>query len=155
MLVCIVTDNLYRVLVSTYGAVSTETEEFALLNRSTSERHFFYSREREICYIVNDTQCEVVLRLVKLEVVINGDNFCRSNFARTETEATTNDKRTIFYIVVCSHYIEVERLTLTARLLGTVKNCNLLTGLRHGREEILYRERTIEVNIHHTYLLAL
>ena len=97
----------------------------------------------------------MVLRLWQFKVVEYRDNLRRSDIRRTETIATTNDERTVLYVIVSRLNIKVERLTLCTRLLGTVKHGNLLARCRNSSEEVLYRERTIEVNINHADLLTL
>ena len=74
---------------------------------------------------------------------------------RTETVAATNDQRTILNIVVSILHVEVQRLTVSTGLLRAVEDGNLLHALGHSCEQVLDRERTIEVNRDHTHLLTL
>ena len=97
----------------------------------------------------------MVLGLGQLKVVEYRDNLGRSNVSRTQTVATANDERTVLYVIECALDIEIQRFTLSSRFLGTVEHGDTLAALWYGSEEVLYRERTIEVNAHHTHLLAL
>ena len=83
------------------------------------------------------------------------DNLGRSNVGRTKTVATANDERTVLHVVECALNVEIQRLTLSSRLLSAVENGNALAALWYGSDKVLYRERTIEVNADHTNLLAL
>ena len=97
----------------------------------------------------------MVLWLGQLEVVEYRDNLGRSNVGRTKTVATANDERTVLHVVECALNVEIQRLTLSSWLLCTVEHGNALAALWYGSDEVLYRERTIEVNADHTNLLAL
>ena len=70
--VCMVTDDLCRVLVSTYSTISTETPELALLcTRCRSDRSRLNLRKTEIGNIIYDTNCETWLRSIFLQLCIN------------------------------------------------------------------------------------
>ena len=84
-------DDLYRVLVSTYGTVSTEAEELGLEHAGRSNRYLLTHWERSEGDVVHDTKSEVVLGLVEGEVVISGDDLSRCGVVRAEAIATTND----------------------------------------------------------------
>ena len=73
---------------------------------------------------------------------------------RTETIASSNDKRTVLYVVVSTLHIEVEWFTLSSGLLGTVEYSYALYSSRNRSQQMLHRERTIEMNANHTDLLA-
>ena len=155
MLVGVLTDNLHGVLVGTHGTVGTQTEELALLDRLSSERHLFHNGQRGEGHVVYDAHGEVVLGFGQFEVVEYGDNLGGSHVGRAETVAATHDEGTVLYVIEGALHVEVQRLTLCSGLLGAVEHGDALAGGGHGSEQVLHGEGTIEVNAHHTYLLAL
>ena len=96
----------------------------------------------------------MVLWLGQLEVVEYRDNLGRSNVGRTKTVATANDERTVLHVVECALNVEIQRLTLSSRLLCTVENGNALCSGRNCCQEGLCREWTIQVNCNETNFLA-
>ena len=116
------------------------------VTRGTAENPETFFTHREACNKYYDKVPEVVEYR---------DNLCWSDIGRTETIAASNDERTVLHVVECALHVEIQRLALSSRLLCTVENGNALAALWHGSEEVLNRERTIEVNAHHTHLLAL
>ena len=79
----VVTDDLDGVFVSTNGTVGAVTPEFAsdAIFRSSNNRSANF--ERGVGNIINDTNGEVVLRSVSLEVFIYSDKLCWSNILGT------------------------------------------------------------------------
>ena len=150
-----VADDLHRVLVGTNGTIGTKTVELSLEHALATECHFLNLRQRGDRYVVDDTHGEVVLRLGQSEVVEHGDDLGRRGVARTQTIASTHDERLVLYIVESTLHVEVQRLALGTRLLRAVEYGDALHGLGHGSQQVLHRERTIEVDSHHTNLLTL
>ena len=66
VLVGVVTDNLYGVLVSTYGTISTQTIELSLEHAGTTKCNLLNGRQRGEGHVVYDTNGEVVLGLGQL-----------------------------------------------------------------------------------------
>ena len=155
VLISVVTDNLYWVLVSTNGTVSTKTIELSLVCAFTTQWNLLNLWERSEGNVINDTYCEVVLWLWQLEVVINSDNLSWCCIWRTKTITTTNDQWLVLNIVECALNIEVQWLTLCTWLLSTVKNSDALNRLWNCSEQVLNREWTIKVYSNHTNLLTL
>ena len=56
---------------------------------------------------------------------------------RTETVAATNDNRTILNIEEGILNVEIQRLAVSAWLLSTVENSNLLNCLRNCSKQVL------------------
>ena len=80
---------------------------------------------------------------------------CRSGVFRTQTVAAANDERGIFLSVEAVLDVHVERFAIGTRFLGTVEYGNALGCLGHSCQEVLGRERTVEVNSYQTDLFAL
>ena len=149
------TDDLDRVLVSTYGTVSTQTEEQSLERTLLSQRDLLSNGQRSERNVINDTYGELVLRLGCCQVLVNGQHLCGSCILRRQTVATTDDHRARLAIVECVLNIEVERLACCTRLLRAVEYADALHALRHYVEHVFCREGTVEVNGDNTNLLAL
>ncbi len=154
VLVGVVTNNLHGVLVSTYGTIGTQTIELSLEHTLATECNLLNLRQRGEGHVVYDTNGEVVLGLGHSEVVEHADDLSGSGIVRTETVTATYDDRTILHIVEGILDVEVQRLAVGSGLLGAVQNGNLLDGLGNSSQQVLHRERTIEVYADHTYLLA-
>ena len=69
LLIGMVSDNLYRVLVCTYRAISTQTPELAGLRAFRRYIRIFCYRQRQSCYVVVDGDCELLLRAVAPQVL--------------------------------------------------------------------------------------
>jgi len=80
---------------------------------------------------------------------------CRSGVFRTQTVASANDKRGILLSVEAVFNIHVKRFAVGTRFLSTVEHGNAFGCLGHSCQEVLGRERTVEVNCYQTYFFAL
>src|SRR5574344_327977 len=107
------------------------------------------------CNIINDTDCEVILRFVLFQVVEYRNNLCRSCIMRTQTITATNDHWFVLYIIICTLYIQIQWFTFSSRFLCTVEYCNTLNRSRNRCQQMFYREWTIQVNTDHTYFFAI
>ena len=150
----VITDNLNRVLVSTYRTVSTQTVEFSFEHTFTAQSDFFFLRKRSESYVVYDTDSEVVLRHRHSQVFEYRDNLSRSSVLRTQTVATANDNRSIFCTVEAVFNVKIQRFTVSTRFFSTVKNCDSLSSLRYSSQEVFSRERTIQVYGNHTHFFT-
>ena len=70
ILICVVTDNLYGVLVGADSTVAAETPELALDGAGSCGVRSFLLLEGEFCNVIDDSDCELVLGLVLLELLI-------------------------------------------------------------------------------------
>ncbi len=154
VLVGVVADNLHRVLVGTDCTVGSKAVEFSLECAGSAESHLLLEGERLEGNVVDDTEREVVLRLWKSKILEHRDNLCGSGVLGGKAVATANDYRSVLNAVEAVDYVEVQRFALCTGFFGTVENSDFLCGLGHSGEEVLCRERTVEVNAHQTYLLA-
>ena len=155
VLVGVVADDLHGVLVGTDGTVRTETVELSLEETLTTHRNLCLLGERGEGVVVDDTHREVVLRLGELEVLIDGEDLGRRGVAGSQSVASADDERMARVVVEGRLDVEVERLALSTRLLRAVEHGDALHGLRQRLAQVIDRERTIEVDSHHTDLLAL
>ena len=155
VLIGVVTNDLHRVLVGTHGTVRAQAIELSLEQAVATHRNLFDLRQRGKGNIVDDTHGEVVLRHGEFQVVEHRDDLGRSGIGRTETITATNDKRLARIIVEGALHVEIQRLTLRSGLLGAVEHSNALCRCGDSLADSLDRERTIEMDSHHTDLLTL
>ena len=139
------TDDLDGVLVGTYGTVGTQSVELALGGSWLHDGNFPLDRQGLEGDVVHDTDGEVGLRLLELEVVEYGNDLCRSGVLGRKTVAASDDERRILLALEKCLYIEVERLSESSWFLGPVEDSDPLDSLRKHLEEILGCEWTIEV----------
>ena len=139
----IVTDNLYRVLVSTYRTIGSQTIKFSLEDTFATQCQFFFRRKRRESDIIDNTDSKVVLRLRQRQVFIYRQNLCRSRIFRSQTITTANDKRSIGFTIKYIFNIEIQRFAISARFFGTIEHSHTFNRLRQGRQEMFCRERTI------------
>ena len=113
------------------------------------------SRDR-LSYIIIDTNCESLLGLSGLSVVVNSDNLSRSSILGTQT-VTTAEYRNVGKLAAAQSHnnIQVQRLTNGAGLLGSVENRDGLDSVRDSVDQVLGREGTVQANLYQTNLAAL
>ena len=151
----VITDNLHRVLVSAYRTVGTQTVELSLEHTLTAQGDLFLLRQRSESNVIHDTDRELVLRHRQRQVLEYGQDLSRSRILRTQTITATYDNRSVLLTIEAVFYVQIQRLTVSTRLFRAIQYGDTLSGLRHGSQEMLSGERTIQVNGYQTYLLAL
>ena len=155
VLVGVVTDDLHRVLVGAHRAVSTNAKELGLEHAFAAEGNLLHLRKIGEGDVVDDAQREVVLGLRQRKVVKHGDDLRRCGVTRTEAVASAYDERALFRLVEGILHVQIERLAVGTRLLGTVKHGYALHRLWNGSQQVLHREGTIEMDADHAHLLTL
>ena len=110
----------------------------------------------QMSYIIIDTNCESLLGLSGLSVVVNSDNLSRSSILGTQT-VTTAEYRNVGKLAAAQSHnnIQVQRLTNGAGLLGSVENRDGLDSVRDSVDQVLGREGTVQANLYQTNLAAL
>ena len=143
----LVADNLDGALVRADRAVRAKTPELA--GRRAFRREIDVLgilSERRMRDIIVDGNREAVLRIILLEFLVDREDMIGRRVLAAETIAAADDDRVHVGVVECRLDIEVERLADRARLLRTVEDGDLLDRLRQNLEEMLERERTIEMH---------
>ena len=131
-------DDLHRVLVSTYGTVSTQTIELSLEHALATHSHLSAYWERSEGDIVYDTYGEVVLRHWQCEVLVNREDLRWSGIVRTETIATTYYEDIAKTELLESVFnVEVQWFAISTWLFGAVKHADTLNRSRESLLEIL------------------
>ena len=155
ILVGVITDNLHGVLVGTYCTVGTEAVELRFEHTVGIQSDFFFLRERSKGNVVFDTDSELVLRHSHRQVFVNSQDLSRSCILGTQTVAATDYQRSIFYAVEAILHVEIQRFAVSTRLFRAVKDSNTLSRLRNSSQEVLSRERTIQVDRNQADFFAL
>ncbi len=155
VLVGVLADDLHGVLVGAYRTVGTETEELGFVGAGVAQRNLGEHGERGECHVVDDAECEVVLRGGQSEVLVYADDLGGSGVLRSQTIAAAYDYGGILTAIETFLHVEVEGLAVCAGFLGAVKHGYALGCLGDGSEEVLGRERTVEVYRYEADLLAL
>ena len=151
----VITDDLHRVLISTYCTVGTQTIELSFEHAFAAQSNFFFLRQRCESYIIFDTDCKLILRHSHSQVFINSQDLSRSCILRSQTITTTYDQRSIFYAIETIFYVQIQRFAVSSRFFCTIQNSNTFCSLRYSCQEMLSRERTIQVNRYQTNFFTL
>ena len=155
VLVGVVADDLDGVLVSADGAVTAETPELALDGAFCGGRGSGNFGQREVSYVVNDADGELALHLVLLKLVVNGKDGSGRSVLRAETVAAADDLNVASCVCNGGYNVEVQRLALSAGLLGAVENCDLLAGSGDGLKQLVCSPGAEQSYLYKTDLLAL
>ncbi len=144
----VVADDFDGVLVRTNGTVGAKSPELAGNNSFRRGIRAFAHVEGQTVKVVFDTDGEVSLGVLGLEVAVNGNDTTRSEVlaAQTVTAAGNLDigKLGIFE---GGDDIEEERFAEGARFLGAVENCDGLDGIRKCGKELVGTPRTIQTDL--------
>ena len=68
--ISVVTDDFYRVLVSTYSTVSSQTIEFGFEYTFCTKSDFFFLRQRSESYVIHNTDGKVIFRHREFQVFV-------------------------------------------------------------------------------------
>ena len=153
--VCRMTDNLDGVFVCAYRTVRAHAPEYGGGQAFCGQLRFFCARQRCVGDIIDDANGEIVLRLVLLEVLKDGNNLTRCGVLGGQTVTAADNRNIAADFLEDGANVLIQRLAHGARLLGAVENSDFLDGLRQNLEEMLRRERTVQVNVYHTDFFAL
>ncbi len=82
--ISVVTDNLDRVLIRTYGTISTKAPELTVCCTLWCGYRILLNLKRQMRYIIDDTDGESLL----LSISVNSDDLSRSSILRTKTITT-------------------------------------------------------------------
>ena len=104
--------------------------------------------------VIVNADRETVLRLVGFEVFKYAENLIRRRIFAAETVTSADNDRTQSGTVISGFDVKIQRIAEGARLFRAVKNGDFFDRFRQIFEEILRRERTIEMNGQKTGLFA-
>ena len=140
-----VADDFNRVLVGSNGTVGAQADETGLERIFVFEVQFRAYRQRGERYVVHDAYREVILRLVGLQVFVNGQHLRRGGVFRRQPVAAAYDDRRVCGAVQHVFDVEVERFAVGARFLGTVEHADSFYRFRQYVHQVFRRERTVEM----------
>ena len=143
--VCVITDDLDGVLVSSYRTVCAQTPEFAVDGAFRSGYQRLAQFQRQIGHIIHDTDGEFRL----LGVIVNSNDLSRCGIFGTQT-ITAGEYRSTFELgaLQCRYNIQIQRLAHGARLFRSVKYRDLFYGLRDRCYQCLRGERSVKTNFY-------
>ena len=155
ILVGVVADDLDGVLVCTDSTVAAETPELALNGAFGCGGGSFDFLKGQAGNIVDYADGELALHLVLLKLVVDCKYACGRRILRAETVAAADDLDVLACICNCGDNIEVQRLTLSAGLLGAVENGYLLDCLGQSCKQLVCSPGTVQSYLDKADLLAL
>ena len=145
--ICMVTNDLDGVLVSTNSTVSTQTPEFTTCCAFTSNVNLRKNWQRQMCNVIDDTDCEVVLWSIKFKVFKYRDNLAWSNVFRTKTVTSANDCSLFSGSVECTQSIHVNWFSDSTAFDISIKNSDLCSCCRNSCKECFFFEWSVQVNL--------
>ena len=116
----LITNDLDSSFVRTYCTIRTQTPELTLDSAFRFSGDTFRIRQRVTRYIIFDTDREVVLWFLMIQVVIDRMYHTRCRVLRAQSVTPSVNFRSISLSVKQSLYILIKRLTQGTRLLGSV-----------------------------------
>ena len=157
ILIGVVADDLGGVLVRADGTVAAEAPELALdgaFRGGVGGLLTGLLGEGEVGNVVHDADGKLALRLVLLELVVNGEHGRGRRVLGGETVAAADDLGLTAGGGERGHDVHEQRLALRAGLLGAVKDGDLLGGLGDGGDELVGAERAEQADLDKADLLA-
>ena len=155
VLVGVVADDLDGVLVRADRAVAAQTPELALNGALGCGGGSLGLLKGEAGHVVHDADGELALHRVLLQLVVNGKHGGGGSVLGAETVAAADDLNVPAGISNGCHNVEVQRLALSAGLLGAVEHRDLPTGLGNGLKQLVGSPWTVQPYLDKTDLLAL
>ena len=152
--ICRITDDLDGVLVRTDGTIGTHAPELSAALTCGSGVGLFCGRKGRVGDFVDDTDGEVRLGLVSLEVVKDCDDLARGGVLGGQTVAAANDIHRQIFRSVDGDDVLIEGLTQGTGFLGSVENSDLLAGRRDSCQEVIRGERSVQMDVDHADFLA-
>ena len=149
----VVADDLDGVLVGADRAVRTEAPEFARYSAVFSCGHI-HRCERQIRHVILNAEGKVVGRTFFFQMFINGHHIFRHHVLGAQAIAASADADIQAGCGDSTLYIQVERFAERARFAGAVEDSHFLDRLRKSGDEVLHRERTVEVNCDNAHFFA-
>ena len=155
VLVGVVAYDLHRVLVGSHCAVGTQSVEFGLEHALVAHVDFLFLRQRGEGDVVDNANGEVVFGHWQRQVLVDREYLGRSSVFRAQPVTTAHDERSILGAVEAVLHVEIQGLAVGARFLGAVEHGDALGCAGHGCQEMLGRERTVEVYCNQAHFLSL
>ena len=150
--ICVITDDLDRVLVSSDCSVSSKSPELTVDCSFWCCNQWSTNFKRKSCYIINDTDCEFSFCFV-LEY---SNNLSRCCIFRTKSVTSRVDLNSVeFSSFKSCNDIKVQRFSKRSWFFCSVKNVDVLNSIRNCIYKCLCAEWSVKTNFNNTNLLAL
>ena len=154
ILVGVVSDDLDGVLVGADGTIGTKTPELAGQYGFSRSYDILTDGKRTHRHIVINPHGEMIL-LFPGHVVKHCFDMCGNSVFGGQAVPASQDLHCPRALTQSRADIFVQRFAYATRFLGPVQNGNHLNGIRNCIQQMGNRERTVQMNLYHTYLLAL
>ena len=150
--VCVIADNLDGVLVRSDRTIRAKSPELAVDGSFRCGNKIRTCGQRKICHIINDADGEMSF----LGIVIDCNDLVRGSVPGTQAVASAEDLNIFEFAVLQGFYnIQIQRLAVSSRLLGSVQNRNLLYCVRNSLDQMFRGERSVQTYLYNTDLAPL
>ena len=150
--ICVITDDLDRVLVSSDCSVSSKSPELTVDCSFWCCNQWSTYFKRKSCYIINNTDCEFSFCFV-LEY---SNNLSRCCIFRTKSVTSWVDLNSVeFSSFKSCNNIKVQRFSKRSWFFCSVKNIDVLNRIWNCIYKCLCAEWSVKTNFNNTNLLAL
>ena len=147
-----VADDLDGVLVCANGTVGTETKELAAKETFRSGVDFFCGHDVVACYVIYDTNGEMILRGISVHIVEYGFDHGRREFLAAHTIAAANNLSHSALFEESRDYIFIKRFAEGAGFFCSVENCDVLNGFWDSVNKCFCGERSVKSDFNSTEL---
>ena len=141
----VIADDFDRVFIRADGAVRSESPEFTG-NGAVRAFGYGHGRQREICHVVSDGECEIVARILGGKVRKDGHDVFGNDVFRAEAVASADDANGKAGRGDDALDVEEERFAERPRLARTVEDGDFFDGLGKDGEEMFRGKRAIEMD---------
>ena len=143
----LITDDLDGCFVGTDGSVRSQTPEFTFDSAFRFSCNAFDEGQGVVGHIVLNTDGEMILRPLMIQVIINGHDHARGGVLGAKAVAAAVNLRRVSLGIKHGAHILVQRLSESAGLLRPVKHSDALYGLRQHIQEILPHKRAVQAHL--------
>ena len=150
----VVHDQLHRLLRRAHRAVRAQAVQDALLHGGGQRVQRRGNGQRGVAHVVLHAQREVLLGARQLQVVEHGFHQVRRELLARNAELAADHLDVAVQVAHRTVHVQEQRLRVRVLLAHLVQHADLLHRLRQRRREVLQRERSPQVHLHHAHLLA-
>jgi len=154
LLVGVVTDDLDGVFVGTHRTIGSQSVKLGFEGTLRTQWQFIFQGQRGERHIVNDAHSEVIFGQVHTQVFKDSQDLSRREVFGGQTVTSADNEGSVGLAVETVFHVQVEGFAGGTGLFGAVEHTDALGRFGHGCQEMLGRERPVQVNGHHTHLLA-
>ena len=149
----VIADNLDGILVGTDSTIGTKAPELA----GNAPIIWLWEGNRsqgKMGYIIGDAKGKVMSWTIGFQMFKYSHNIFWNDILGAESITAANDADIPVRCGYSTLYIQIQRFANSTWFACAVQYGNLLYRFRKLAEEMLYRERTVQMNVHDTHLFA-